>query len=80
MTGQNNGHSSKTFFGARLAEAQKEAELSNRELAYRMDIPESQLAKYKRGDVHPRWKTAERFSEVLEKPLDYFSENEAVAA
>lgn len=81
MTGQSKAKPPKTIFAARLRTAQLEADISNRALAQTLDISESLLAKWKRGDGHPSFQNAERLARALDKPLDFFTaEPEEVAA
>jgi transcriptional regulator with XRE-family HTH domain len=79
MSGQFKVQSSKTLFGSRLGEAQREAGISNRELAQAMDISESLLGKWKRGDSHPGFENAARLARALDKPLDFFTETDEKA-
>jgi transcriptional regulator with XRE-family HTH domain len=74
MSSHSKVQSSKTLFGSRLREAQREAGISNRELAQAMDISESLLGKWKRGDSHPSFENAARLAQTLAKPLDFFTQ------
>lgn len=69
------------IFATRLREAQKEAGLTNRQVARDADISESLLGKYRRGESIPGLANAAKLAAVVGKPLDYFTaEPEEIAA
>lgn len=80
MSGQVTNSKPGAAFAARLREAQADAGLSNRELAQRLDISESLLGKWRRGDNHPTFGNIVLLAGILEKPLDFFVPRDEVAA
>jgi transcriptional regulator with XRE-family HTH domain len=81
MTGQNNDSPRDGLFATRLREAQKEAGLSNRQVARDADISESLLGKYRRGESVPGLANAAKLAAAVGKPLDYFAPDaEEIAA
>lgn len=70
----------KTPFARALCAAQVKAGLSNRELAQRVNVSDSQLGKWKRGDVAPNLDNAVGLASALGVSVEDLAEPDEVLA
>lgn len=63
-----------TAFGRRLREIRKAASLTQADVGELVNMPQTVIARYERGDMEPAWPTVLRFAKALNVTPNDFTE------